>query len=291
MESVQIELLGTKYTLAIPADEQHTQGFLRMVSEECQYEIVMAAVLKRLLALEPAPGFVDVGSFVGHYTCFAGMLLQGRAPVWAVESNPTYAEVTAASIEWNGIHDATVYTRALVEAGGTASVSGPQVVSGEAGTDSTRAMSFDDFCSENAVRPDVVKIDVHGAEGRVLAGGGRTLRESVSYVLLELHPNVYLSRFSPGISRNQVLDMLEDCGFHLYYVAGHRYSWSDGLHYFMQTGGFAYRPLTRDNRELLLFDRTNHLFVLACRQPVEAVLGEPVTDPALHDYPEWVRTA
>lgn len=52
--------------------------------------------------------------------------------------------------------------------------------------------------------------------------------------MLELHKNAYLHKFAPDISRMQILDILEQAGFTNYYVADHRYTWSDGLKVFQE---------------------------------------------------------
>ncbi|HEU5142425.1 MAG TPA: FkbM family methyltransferase [Solirubrobacterales bacterium] len=79
------------------------------------------------------------------------------------------------------------------------------------------ALRYDDWADQNGVRADVVKIDVHGAEGMVLAGMAASLRHLDS-VLVEVHsPQMML-----GHGPSEVLDMLENGGFRLYEVVGFR---------------------------------------------------------------------
>ena len=65
-----------------------------------------------------------------------------------------------------------------------------------------RVMPFDDVCEEQGIRPDVVKIDVFGAEGDVLRGMKKALRNGVSHLFCELHQcyELRLSRESFGSS-------------------------------------------------------------------------------------------
>lgn len=287
--AMNVSLHGVEFALEIPADNARATRFRETFEERGDYEVVMAAVLKRLLERDPTPVFADIGSFIGYYTCYAGRIVNDRAPVFAIESNGAYARTTERSARLNGLDRVEVVHYALADTPGQAGTDGPKLVSAAAG-EATPATTLDDLFADHDRPPEVLKIDVHGAEGLVLKGGRRMLRDCVSHVLLELHPNVYLQRYSPGTSREQILDLLAECGFSTWYVAGHRYSWSDGLHEFLASGRFAYMPLDDKTRPFLLFDRTNHIFVYACKEDPAQVLGEPVTDPSIDEYPDWVTT-
>jgi len=55
------------------------------------------------------------------------------------------------------------------------------------GAEGICVMRLDDFCAERDVRPDAIKIDVDGAERRVLEGGRQTLAwEGLRTVLIEI---------------------------------------------------------------------------------------------------------
>ena len=58
------------------------------------------------------------------------------------------------------------------------------------------------------VMPNILKIDVHGAEGLVLNGAKNILENSVEYILLEVHQQQLLDLFSNGIKKNEILDQL-----------------------------------------------------------------------------------
>jgi FkbM family methyltransferase len=53
---------------------------------------------------------------------------------------------------------------------------------------SKRQVSVDEFCRNNGVSPQVIKIDVEGAELNVLKGAGMTLEKSKPVVFLSIHP-------------------------------------------------------------------------------------------------------
>jgi FkbM family methyltransferase len=79
--------------------------------------------------------------------------------------------------------------------------------------------SIDHFAEERHVRPDVLKIDVEGYEGRVLRGARRTLAEHRPFVLLELHKDKKL-RF--GAHREDVAQVLFDLGYQGLFFTNHQ---------------------------------------------------------------------
>ncbi len=52
-----------------------------------------------------------------------------------------------------------------------------------------RQVSLDDFCAENNISPDVIKIDVEGAEAGVLKGARNILLTCRPKIILSVHPN------------------------------------------------------------------------------------------------------
>lgn len=52
---------------------------------------------------------------------------------------------------------------------------------------SVETLTLDTYCMEEGVRPDVVKIDVEGAAGRVLAGAESTVAAAETTWIVELH--------------------------------------------------------------------------------------------------------
>lgn len=282
-EAMKLSVHGVEFRLAIPTENDNAQHFRKLFQNRGQYEAVMAAILAKLLQTMPDPVFVDIGAFLGYYTCYAAKLLQGRAMVYAVESNPDYVSTLNQAVRLNELDNARILHAALSDRVEPLRAVDNTVVADDGETKGHAVISttFDALCGETGLKPTIAKMDVHGFEGRILGGMAETLHHSLQFLLLELHPNSYLRRYAPGISRMQILDRLEDAGFHNYLVAGHRYTWSDGMQVFFDTGRFAYQPLSRENRGMLLFDRHNHIFVLSSKEPLEPILGPSALDPSL----------
>lgn len=98
--------------------------------------------------------------------------------------------------------------------------------------------TIDRFCMENSFRPDGIKIDVEGAEGLVLLGSRKTIRESSPWLLIEFHGGfmtpeertatwrlatesakkvVYLDGDSKSLSYGDETDSMPDgAGFHIF---------------------------------------------------------------------------
>jgi FkbM family methyltransferase len=79
--------------------------------------------------------------------------------------------------------------------------------------------SIDSFAGRENVRPDVVKIDVEGYEGRVLKGGENTFGRHRPFVLLELHKDKML-RF--GATRPEVARIMFDLGYEALFFTDHQ---------------------------------------------------------------------
>ena len=81
---------------------------------------------------------------------------------------------------------------------------------------SIQTVTLDTFCSEVSLRPDLMKIDVEGAELLVLRGAGKLLGESYPTIILAVHPYW----LPTGQSSQQIFELLTRYGYTLYDSAG-----------------------------------------------------------------------
>ena len=72
--------------------------------------------------------------------------------------------------------------------------------------------TLDLFCSENALVPDLIKIDVEGAEFFVLEGSRKTLTKYHPDIMLSLHPK-HLEKL--GRSVEEIFDICDELGYKL----------------------------------------------------------------------------
>jgi FkbM family methyltransferase len=159
----------------------------------------------------PGGTVLDVGANVGCYTLlFAG---------WVGEAGHVYAfEPATASraglerhLAINGLSArVTVRPEAITDRAGPA----PFVDAGTHGdnrlvpdptgeTRSVPALSIDAFCESAAISPDLIKIDIEGAELAALRGARRTIagRGAALALFVELHPGIWPSL---GVTRADI---------------------------------------------------------------------------------------
>ncbi|MDL0134834.1 FkbM family methyltransferase [Halobacterium salinarum] len=174
------------------------------------------AVLRRFLDdLNPEDVVYDVGANVGTYTCFAQQIVKdGR--VHAFEPHPGNASRLADNVRETGDTGVTrIHRVAVSDDSGTVSLAVGGSVTGK-GTHNVLgngessipvdAERLDTYVDETASRrPDVLKIDVEGAEDRVLEGAEEALGHA-RLVYVEVHPQ-------HGVSIDGVESRLEDAGF------------------------------------------------------------------------------
>lgn len=77
---------------------------------------------------------------------------------------------------------------------------------------------YDDWAAENGIAATVAKIDVHGAEGLVLAGMEKQLASQLQDVIIEVHRRDMLVKYS----HVWITTLLLDAGFTLYELPGFR---------------------------------------------------------------------
>jgi FkbM family methyltransferase len=181
------------------------------------------------------PGGVclDVGAEFGLYTWSLSDLVGPAGAVHAVEPQPDLGRLLGWGRRLLGARNVTVHHLALGDEPGTGHLSQPSrggmrvhgrtfLADGTTGLGSNAEFSrhrsigvqvdtLDDLVGRlGLTRLDLVKADVEGAEGRLLAGGDRTLRRLRPALLLELEDR-HLQRFDTSV--DAVVVRLTDLGY------------------------------------------------------------------------------
>jgi FkbM family methyltransferase len=180
--------------------------------------------------------FVDVGASLGQFTKHAARTMRGGR-VLAIEADPLRArELEAGCAEWQARSSARLHAihSAVTDHDGSArlSVTDSSVSGGlfRHSLDHVRpesaervrwrevdvpAYTLDTLCGGEM--PDLVKIDVEGAELRVLRGAARILEQRAATFLVEIHPwRDPEGQSSPG----QVVDFMIARGYRALPFAG-----------------------------------------------------------------------
>ncbi len=217
----------------------------------------------------------------GYRTPTRAALLGDQRPVWAVESNPVFCTAIQQAAALNGFIRVRVLQAVLSDRSRTVAIDDVSVLASPEegpGRRIAQAVTLDELCAREAVAPTIVKIDVHGAEGRVLRGMSRLLRETIQVVLLELHALHEYQPSSPDVTRVELLEGLEQSGFSVFHVAGHRWEHLSGVRTHLEHGRFAYVPVTAATRQYLLYDRPVEVLIVASKGSDLAELLGPSVD-------------
>ncbi len=167
-------------------------------------------------AVRPGAIVFDVGANVGAYTVLFAGWTGAAGRVFAFEPAPAALVGLRQHVALNDLGDRVeIVPAAAAEATGTAKfqidgASGANALALDgvsAATIDVDTMSLDAFCDRRQLRPDVVKIDVEGAELDVLKGARRLLSSAETQVFLELHPSLWALRgVTPEAIRAELAD-------------------------------------------------------------------------------------
>ncbi len=166
-----------------------------------RWETPYTALFTRLLA--PGQTVLDLGANHGVYALLAAQAVGPAGRVHAFEPNPRLAHLVDLSLRLNGFGGwAEVHAVGASDAAGTARLvfldafsGGGAVASGadaaqQPGVD-CRLVVLDEMFADPAFRPDVVKMDVEGYEGRVLRGmRGMIARAPDLRLMMEFAPEM-----------------------------------------------------------------------------------------------------
>lgn len=155
--------LGLGRGVVLDVDFQHqTRMYLGL------YETELNGALRKLC--RPGAAVYDVGAQFGYLALVFAKL--GAERVAAFELDAGAAEIAAANVARNpGARERVEIVRASVGAV----------------SDADGRLALDDFAYGEGFVPDLVKIDVEGAEADVLSGARRLLAERMPHLVVETH--------------------------------------------------------------------------------------------------------
>lgn len=177
--------------------------------------------------------FWDVGANLGFFSVTVAHNYPS-CHVVAFEPNPTIVNRLNKNKELNNLQNLHLVALALsnsageidffLNKSGTNEMMGAlaqygkdsRVVSVRASPGDDLGVSFPSLRVGGLLSPDLIKIDVEGAEGLVLSGLARTLRTYRPVLLIELHPDL-LKRLGSGVRR--VVELLDEAGYDRHYFS------------------------------------------------------------------------
>jgi FkbM family methyltransferase len=203
----------------------------------CTHEPAVQSVLQRIV--RRGMTVYDVGAYIGFFSLMLARLCGADGRVFAFEPEPANFQRLKRHIDYNSICNVIALEMAVLESSRIAylekvypsfdsRMAEETLGNGTLGDKNNRqqgtvakvtAISLDDFVHEQAnPAPDVIKIDVEGAESKVLLGAGRILKEARPIIVCETH----------GDARHQeVCQILNE---HAYRIFDDENSWSKIAH-------------------------------------------------------------
>jgi FkbM family methyltransferase len=172
-------------------------AFRHMTWNPDEYEAFRSAV-------SPGAVVIDAGANVGAYTVLFAQWVGREGHVYAFEPDPSAAAGLRAHVELNGVAPQVTIVPAAVSDGRHSrlrfTVGASSGVSRLAPDDAAiartidvDALSLDQFCDSQGMRPNVIKVDVEGAELGALRGARATIAAGGPALALfvELHPQLW----------------------------------------------------------------------------------------------------
>lgn len=184
----------------------HNEGFVQCV-EDCRGKNCV----------------IDVGAHIGLVTIPMSTVVSGQ--VYAFEPASVNLEYLQHHLNYNNIHNVVV-NNFLIGAETQEEIAFYEMKNAT-GMNSRvikkdhhlyhqtqqRQVSLDDFCKQNMLTPEVIKIDVEGAEYDVILGALDTLKKSSPIIYLSIHPKELELM---GRSTEELIRLLNNLNYHAY---------------------------------------------------------------------------
>lgn len=135
---------------------------------------------------------LDVGAHVGYFSLIMARLVGPKGKVFSFEPRVLNRRFLETHIRLNGIRNVYVYPKCVGDHVGevmfeTRTGSGTGHISNDGNT-TVRMTTIDLLVQFGGIpSPDLIKIDVEGAEMRVLRGGLETIRNTLPTIILAVH--------------------------------------------------------------------------------------------------------
>lgn len=188
------------------------------------YEQETAAWLSKVI--ESGHTYIDIGANSGYFTLLGAKLVTENGCVVAFEPVPEIYQSVVDKVALNDFLNVTVEScvvgdvncdsiRFVIENNGANShieaINTGHFNSNQNRVIETSMVSLQSYCSKRKIRPDVLKIDVEGAEALVLRG--------ISELIIKCRPRMIISTHTQELKR-ECQELLESYGFEVSSLGG-----------------------------------------------------------------------
>jgi FkbM family methyltransferase len=210
---LQYKDIDLKFSLADPFSATFfSYHFKNGVYEVEGLDVMLESINEKSIVL-------DVGANIGYFTCFAGKRCK-NGHVYAFEMGKANFDILKDNVSLNKLNNVTTECYAVADI--TSEVQIPdtavgnavlKIIEGKSQDDlvSVKSISLDEYCATRNIVPEFIKIDVEGAEMKVLQGMTKLLSSSLK-ILIEIH-ETDLAYFKS--SKEEVISYLKQFGYKL----------------------------------------------------------------------------
>ncbi|MEQ8361387.1 MAG: FkbM family methyltransferase [Cyclobacteriaceae bacterium] len=210
---LQYKNIDLKFSLADPFSSTFfSHHFKNGVYEAQGLDAMLNSVGEKSIVL-------DVGANIGYFTCFAGKHCR-NGHVHAFEMGKANFEILNDNVELNRLNNVTTACYAVADTSSVVQIQDTavgnavlKIIEGKSKDDliSVNSITLDEYCTTMNIVPEFIKIDVEGAEMKVLKGMRDILSSNVK-LLIEVH-ETDLKYFQS--SKEEVLNYIRSFGYNL----------------------------------------------------------------------------
>jgi FkbM family methyltransferase len=181
-----------------------------------------AATSAVVATVQPGMTVIDIGAHIGYYTLLFAKCVGSAGQVFAFEPLPGNYALLQKNIGLNNLRHVHTLNEAVFSRAGEITIavpdeqpnpgSGSVYLNGGAQNFRVHATSVDAFCEQSGIRPDILKMDVEGAEYEVLMGAKETIARFRPKMMIELH------HFDGNLAAHPVPDLLAGLGYQIQWI-------------------------------------------------------------------------
>ena len=169
---------------------------------------------------------LDIGGHLGYFTCLSSKLASdGKVHVFDVD--PNCLILIEDNLKLNNINNVNINNFAVSDHNGFERIPllqnpnpGLKINSKANKYLDIKAIQIDDYILEHKIVPDFIKIDVEGAELKVIKGMKNVLKQKKLKLLIEIHVDNLKDYFNSDYK--DILKIIEDEGFIMTNIEAHR---------------------------------------------------------------------
>jgi FkbM family methyltransferase len=171
---------------------------------------------------KPGMTVIDIGAHVGYYSLLFAKCVGPSGRVFSFEPLPENFALLRKNIQLNELQNVQTFPQAVFSSTKEVSITVPDESpnSGDGSVVYNRGIkrvrvptiTLDSFCTAAGIQPNILKIDVEGAEYEVLMGAREIIAQFRPELLIELH------HFSGDFSAHPVPDLLAGWGYRVRWI-------------------------------------------------------------------------